>query len=464
MPQKIIFYELNEVPKKVFETWARLHPNSAFGTLLKDARKVETIAQDVGHLSPWVTWPSLHRGVSNVQHNINHIGQDLGKVNIDFPPVWEFLNKRNIKVGVFGSLQSYPLPNDVNNYSFYVPDTFAAGSECFPEKLSEFQAFNLGLVAQNGKDPTKGVRLDDAVKFIKAAPGLGLKPATVMKLAKQVISERIIDARTVRRRTSQAEIAFDFYFHALKKSKPDISFFFTNHVASAMHRYWPAMYPGDYKELKYDDSWLQKWRDEIPFSLRVADYQLNKLINFVKKNNGWKLIVASSMGQEAVEGSQAITNQGLITDLEKFLSRVGIDKSDFEMNLAMIPQMVISLKTDNLMEKIKEIGAIKVNGIPIKCESLGGLQVQIELNITNQDTLVVHYKDKEEPSTNFGIELLALRDAAGANAYHIPQGVFLDYDPRNPETNENWDQASALSIAPSLLKHFSVDKPSYMTA
>ena len=86
----------------------------------------------MGELSPWVTWPTMHRGVPNVEHEITDLGQNLTNVNKEFPSVQNILAGQGIKVGVFGSLQSYPLPKNLDNFSFYVPDTFAAGEECFP--------------------------------------------------------------------------------------------------------------------------------------------------------------------------------------------------------------------------------------------------------------------------------------------------------------------------------------------
>ena len=123
----MIVYELNEVPKKLFEFYAAAFPNSAFSKLLKEARCFETETADVGSLSPWVTWPTMHRGVQNTDHEISDLGQDLSPVNKEFPEVYELLASQGVKVGVFGPLHSYPLPNDLANYAYYVPDTFAAG-------------------------------------------------------------------------------------------------------------------------------------------------------------------------------------------------------------------------------------------------------------------------------------------------------------------------------------------------
>ena len=465
MSKKIIFYELNEIPKKVVEFSALLYPDSALSLLAKYSRKYETIAQDIGHLSPWITWPSLHRGVSNKLHQIRSLGQNLTDVNVHFPTVWDIISRADLKVGVFGSLQSYPLPKNVNDYCFYVPDTFAAGSECFPEKLSRFQEFNLGLVARQGRDPNKELRLKNAIQFLKFSPHLGLSARTALNIAKQIISERFIDDRTVRRRTIQIEIAFDFYFKALCSTKPDISFFFTNHVASSMHRYWPAVFPQDYDELKYDKEWINRWKDEIPYTLRVANYQLTKLMRFVQMNSGWRLIVASSMGQAAVQDRPAMFNQALITDPSKLLQCFGIKRDQYELNLTMAPKIFIRLKTAESLKKIEEIKKLEINGEKLKVDILKKKEVElsIEPDIINQNSLTVSYQTIScAPAKNYGIELVYLRDHSGANAYHIPQGVMLDYDPTKSSRSSNWEKVSALSVTPTLLGNFNIQKPSYM--
>ena len=135
----MIVYELNEVPKKLFDFYAKSHPNSAFAKLRARCELFQTFTADVGNLSPWITWPTMHRGVSNIDHEISDLGQDLTNVNEEYPNLYNILAKQGVKVGVFGSLQSYPLPDSLDNFEFYVPDTFAAGDECFPAELTSFK-------------------------------------------------------------------------------------------------------------------------------------------------------------------------------------------------------------------------------------------------------------------------------------------------------------------------------------
>ena len=89
---KLIIYELNEVPRRLWDFYVNKNPNSAFAKVNKYGIITNTITKDKGELVPWGTWPSVHRGVYNEQHQITSINQDLSFSN-KFKPVWEYLMK-----------------------------------------------------------------------------------------------------------------------------------------------------------------------------------------------------------------------------------------------------------------------------------------------------------------------------------------------------------------------------------
>jgi hypothetical protein len=460
----VIVYELNEVPKKILDFYANSHPNSAFAYLRHHSELFKSETADVGELSPWITWPTMHRGVSNIEHEITDLGQNLNKVNKEFPNIYNILAKQGVKVGVFGCLQSYPLPNDLDNFRFYVPDTFAAGDECFPDKLNSFQAFNLSMVRRNARNVSKGIAVKDAFRFILKSKQLGLKLKTFMKLTNQIVSERINNDRVVRRRTSQVEIAFDLYMKQIKDTKPDISFFFTNHVASSMHRYWPTIFPQDYGDGKFDKGWLQRWSDEIPYAVKVTNYQLTQLINYCKSKNS-ELIVCSSMGQAAVVNSINKSKLVQITNLNFFLSYLGIKKTDWEPRLSMSPQVVIKPKNGSVIDNVKKLRNIFFNGKNINFKIINTGEIVFEINLINQENLTIIDGEKKINKKDIGVDNVNLPDAAGSYAYHIPEGVLLHYNPKKilkNSLNQYWKPISVLDFAPSLLNKFSKKIPSYM--
>lgn len=460
----VIIYELNEVPEKLFDFYAISHPKSAFAKLRNRSSLFQTHTADVGSLSPWITWPTMHRGVSNIDHEISDFGQDLTRVNKEYPNVYNLLAKQGVKVGVFGSLQSYPLPADLENFTFYVPDTFAAGDECFPEKLSAFQAFNLSMVRASGRNVKSGIAVKDAARFIQNSINLGLTPNTFLKLSNQILSERLNRDRIVRRRTSQVEIAFDLYMRQLGQTKPDVSFFFTNHVASSMHRYWPTVFPEDYEQGKFDENWGKQWSGEIPHAIKVANYQLQKLIDYCDAT-GSELIIASSMGQGAVTDVEPAESEVLITNLRSLMSYLGVKTDEYEIKLAMSPQVMLSPKSEAVKEGLNKLKNIFVNGKNINVFETSTGDIRLEISLINQSSLDVYDGDMKIDPGQIGIDNVHLQDASSAYAYHIPEGILLHYKSgRNVEKqkDQTWQPASVLDFAPSLMKKFALQIPSYM--
>ncbi|MDC0213236.1 hypothetical protein OAL14_00345 [Gammaproteobacteria bacterium] len=460
---KTIVYELNEVPKKLFDFYANSFPHSSFAFLKNNADLFETFTADIGSLSPWVTWPTMHRGVSNVEHEISDLGQDLQHVNQEYPPIWEMLARMGVRVGVFGSLQSYPIPTNLENYDFYVPDTFAAGSECFPEKLTSFQAFNLSMVKASGRNVSPSISISQGASFAANSLSLGLSWKTLTKIALQLSQERINKDLLVRRRSTQIEIAFDLFFAQLKKATPDVSFFFTNHLASSMHRYWPTIFPEDYDEGRFDGEWLSRWKSEIPHALKVANYQIATLTKFCQRYN-YKLIIASSMGQGAVQNSEPISKQVLITNIGKLLEKLGVEKTDWSPRLSMAPQVVVKPKSADFLTKISKLEGIQINGKPIKYFVSSTGDVRFEVKLMNAKSVEVRFNERIVDLNELGLSNVDIQDAAGANAYHIPEGILLKYDPRESwkKKESAWDAISVLDFAPSMMNHFGFKTASYM--
>lgn len=460
--KRVVFYELNEVPWKVFDHFAAVMPAGPLGELRRRARGYTTWSPDGGHLSPWITWPTVHRGVADEAHRITDFGVDLAHVDRDFPPIWDLLSRRGVRVGVFGSLHSHPLPDNVEDYAFYVPDTFAAGPECFPAKFEAFQAFNLRMTGLNARTVTGAVALRDAARFVAAAPGLGLRGRTVASLAHQLARERVRPERLVRRRTSQVQLAFDFYLRALADSEPDISFFFTNHVASSMHRYWPALFPEDDPEARYDGRWRRTWGDEIPFTMREASRQLGALMRYVERRPDTVLVVATSMGQAAVPGRARVDREIVLRDAAAFMTALGLAPAEWAKRPAMVPQYNFWVSPAAKARLLSALARLRINGEPIAATDLGGDIVKLEYTHPNQDAVRVTVDGVGAPAERFGLANVEVPDGAGSNAYHVPNGMLLVYDPRARAPSGPRDELPTTAVAPALLTNFGLAPPSYM--
>ena len=463
--KRLIIFELNEVPLKVFDWFLKSRPRSYIARLMTLGTVLETYTEDKGHLSPWITWPTLHRGVINTEHAIYDFGQNLTAVNADFPPFWDLMTKTGRTVGLFGSLHTYPVPHDLTNYAFYVPDTFAAGPECFPSRLTAFQEFNLRMVDQSARNVSRNLPIREAAKFLASAPGLGLRGATALKLARQLGAERVNPKRVVRRRTSQVQIAFDFFLNDLRRTRPEIAMFFTNHVASSMHRFWPATFPEDYSKPFWDETWASKWNGEIPFAMGEADLQIRDLMKFVESDQRYALVVVTSMGQAAVNDVASLVRTQLnFADLRAFMRLLGIPDDQWRRERAMVPIYMVNVAprfTDVFTDRLRQV---YINGESLSVMLRGEGVFHIKLGQPNLDTksIKVTYMGRPVTLLEAGMTNLDIQDEADSNAYHIPQGSLIYYNPSARSLRAARRSVSTLEFAPAVLRNFAVELPSHM--
>ena len=196
----------------------------------------------------------------------------------------------------------------------------------------------------------------------------------------------------------------------------------------------------------------------------VANRHLRQLIAFCASEKA-KLVLVSSMGQKAVEDSEPIYSQVLITDPVALLSYFGINKNAWESKMAMAPRVVIKPKVSEVREKLAGLRNLLVDGKPIEANFLEGGDVSLKLELYNTVSPTVHdiSSGQDLDFKKMGLSVMSLQDQSGSYAYHDSQGVMAVYDPNNPtDTDVLWADASVLDIAPSLLRAFDADVPNYM--
>jgi hypothetical protein len=464
MQRKIILFELNEVPFKVLNHFCSHHPQSALARVFPQCYQHETYTEDVGHLSPWITWASLHRGVNNEKHFINDFGQDITEINQSYPPVWELLTRQGIKVGVFASLHTYPLPKDIKNYAFYLPDTFAFGPECFPKQLEQFQDFNLEMSRVSPRNVSSKIPWASALRFLSSLPSLGFKASTALDISNHLINERIDKWKVTRRRTYQSVLAFDIFMDQMEKTKPEFATFFTNHVASSMHRYWAAAFPEDYDDFQIDSTWVQTYGSEIDFAMQKADRFFARLLTFVEKNKDYVILLTSSMGQAATEAKNVET-QLYVSDLNKLMLKMGLQPDQWQYRPSMLPQINLIVEQDHVTRFRACLKTLKIQGENVNFRESDSSFFSIDFgqeNLYDQPQTAL-LEGQESTFADLGLENVEIQDRSGATAYHIPKGCLLIYDPLSQNIKPAKSQISTLNIAPAILNNFALNVPEYMS-
>ena len=459
--RKLILFELNEVPWRVMNDFCTKFPESFLAKNISKCTKFETVTPDEGELSPWITWPTLHRGVDNTKHGIKDFNQDLSFANTNYPSVWEILQQNGIKTGVCGSMHSSPPPNNYREYSFFIPDPFATSKDAHPQYVESFQDFNLQMSRESTRNVSSSLNLKAGTSVLMNAPKLGLRLSTFMELGKQVLQERSKPWIKTRRRTYQMTLAFDVFMKQMKNTKPQFATFFTNHVASSMHRYWAATYPQDYKTFNIEKEWVETYKNEIYFTMDMFSRFFKETVDFVNKNPEYKIIVASSMGQASTTAEQ-IDSQVYVEFPKTFMNKMGLTESDYTEVPSMFPQFNVRInaeKTDNFRNAVSKIN---IANHPLEFRESENGFFSLDFGQKNQGAGKMIYDGSETSFKEFGLYNMIIEDKSDSTAYHIPEGTLLIYDPQHAASNQKIEKIPSTALAANILKNFNVNIPSYM--
>ncbi len=463
MPTSVVLLELNEVPWTILDDHLAHRPGSALARVLARSRCFTSVAADQGHLSPWTTWPTLHRGVDGQSHLIASFGQDRGSADAQFPPVWSLVRDAGLSAGVCGSLHSYPAPEDLDEYAFYLPDAFASEPVAHPADLVDFQAFNLSMSRRSARNIDTGVAKTDALRVLRHSRRLGIRPQTYLALARQLLDERRRPAVSNRRRAYQAVLQFDVFAHQLELSRPRLSTFFTNHVASAMHRYWAAHRPGDYERLELGEDWMETFGAEVMWATDRAVDMVARLAAHVEATPGAQLWIASSMGQAATI-AQKLETQLYATQPTRLLAALGLRESEWELRPAMLPYLNLVVDDGSVDRFTAALRAVTVAGRPLQFARADNGFFSLKFghpNVRRPGGMTISGQERE--LGDVGLEAVEITDRSGTTAYHVPQGVLAIYDPADGASADgSRPEVSVLEVAPALLRTLGVEPPDYM--
>jgi hypothetical protein len=466
-PRSVILFELNEVPYKILNWYCDLKPNSHIAKLGAQSRQYRTYVTESGDksLQPVSTWSTLHRGVTPDRHKVRAFGQPLDKADAEYPPIWRILAEHGATVGVFGSLLSYRVPENLSNYAFYFPEPLANEPVTHPAYLSPFQEFNLAMSRLSGRQVSTAIDWKLVSRIIPTLPRLGLSASTCLAVVRQLVGERIKPATKGRRRSIQSLLAFDIFIKELREKKPAFSTFFTNHVASAQHRFWAALFPEDYPESNYSQEWIDRYKHEIEYAMDMANGFAGRLMQFVQHKQNYLLLVASSMGQEAFNTEPNVSYLA-IDDFPRFMSGLGFSPTQYEQRSVMMPCYGVALKLEYVDQFRQKLDSIFMDGKGLTVEYYDGGYFLINFSYTNyHGPLSLQVSGQEISFESLGISVTKDEEGVYLSADHQPEGILLVFDPLNAgaasKPQEN-DKISVLEIAPSILRQFGVPIPSYI--
>jgi len=303
-----------------------------------------------------------------------------------------------------------------------------------------------------------------AARLALATKTLGWTLRTVLDVAGHLLDERLHSWRKVRRRTYQTVLAFDVFMKQLTTTRPDFATFFTNHVASAMHRYWAASFPGDFRELGYPQDWIERFSGEIDFAMSRFDTLLGRLLRFVDANPEYVLWIASSMGQAAADG-RPVETQVYLTDPARLMQAAGIASSDWQLQPAMAPRISVFVATEASTRFREFLTTLEVAGKPAAFDERerGFFNLAFGSSNVPPDRQFVRMREERRPFDEVGLSVVDIEDRAGSNGYHVADGILLSYDPLDRKGDASRTVIETTDVAPEILRFFDLEPQEYMS-
>lgn len=315
--RKVLLVELNEITWNLIDPLIEQGKLPTFARLKKEGTWAAPVSVDLPpQLDPWITWTTVYTGRPQSEHNVFFLQQPPETIRAE--RIWEICHAAGLRVGVYGSLCTWP-PQEVNG--FYVPDTFAPDASTHPAALQPIQELNLTY--------TRSVRLpsDKDGLLFKAQLGakllaLGLSAGTVARIVRQLARERQKPETRWQRVALQPAVNFDFFRRLYRRHQPEFATFHSNHVAHYMHTYWKAMEPHAFPQDTAPEE-VGNYGGAIEYGYRTADRLLASMLGLLDSNT--VLVVASSMGQKPfISELKKGKRIGQLRSLERLVDILGV--------------------------------------------------------------------------------------------------------------------------------------------
>lgn len=457
---RVLLIELNEIH------WRLLDPLIAQGKLPNFERMRATgsygapVATEVPpHLDPWITWVTVHTGVTREIHQANVLEQQAETIRAK--RMWHYAVEGGKTVGVFGSISAYP-PLPVP--SFTVPGPFAPSSETYPPYLEPVQELNRRYTHVHNRldDEESGLEmLKQGLELMR----MGLRPATCAKIAAQLVQERFQPHLYYKRVSLQPLVNFDFFKVLYRRYQPEFATWHSNHCAHYMHHYWRA----------YDDSKFlvratseekRKYGEAVVYGYQVADELLGRFMQLVDDET--IIAVASSMGQQPYVDENFRAGRLIVRfkDIHQILELVGAE-GVVDISPVMAPQWNVTIpdakkrsKTARALTQTRREDSSGSHPM-VYVEETGDVLTVTPAGLSKRPSDDFRYVIPNRPERYRFDDLMASDQPTPKQGMHHPEGVLLLWGP-GIQAGRELEDVSNLDIAPTLLTLMGIPVPTIM--
>ena len=440
--RRTIQIEFNELSPTLIDEFIEAGELPNFRRLRDSSEVFVTDAANEINLEPWVQWPTLHTGIPDRDHGIQHLGEaDL----VAGRGIARELAAAGFKVGVFGSMNLDYGPLD----GFVVPDPWNAELTPHPAELSAFTDFVVSAVQENSAE-----QLDKraALPFIGYLATHGLRPATARAVMQQLLDERRDPGVKWRRAFALDAMSYDVFRNLVRRHEVAFATFFSNSTAHLQHYYWrnfrPEAFsvpspPEDHASL--DDAILQGYRNQDRLVGRfLADFPDDRLV-FV-----------TALSQQPWDTTKCTYRP---KDFDRLLELIGIDMTHAEVAPLMAEEFLLSFPDDASADRaMAAMADSHIGDEPLfRMQHADGprFKAGCAINDWSPDRMMMTFPDgRQAPFDEYFYRIHSIRSGR-----HHPDGCFWVQSGTPRRVDE---RVPLTAVAPTILGLFGVTPPAYM--
>jgi len=242
-----------------------------------------TTDDEVEHqgLDPWVQWVNVHTGRPSAEHGIKRLGETWRQTERE-TQIWERLSKDGRRWAAWGVMNAPA--GTLSGCEAFMPDPWSFDEVAHPSRLNDVLALPR-YMARNYTDNDKRVIAGKFLLFLKAY----LNPVhwpTLVKFSMTAVPAMLRYGASVHSLTTLLDFLGAIEFaHVRRKSRPDYSVIFLNHIAHLQHQFW------------HTGGTLHK---EMELGLRVSDRIIGVLLATRREDEA--LVVINGLRQKNVHG------------------------------------------------------------------------------------------------------------------------------------------------------------------
>lgn len=284
----IIMIEFNELCPSLMNRFIEAGHLPNFKRFYEESEIYITDAEELGeNLNPWIQWVTVHSGLAADEHEVRTLSE--GRL-LPMKTVWDLLSDRGCHVWICGSMNCC---FDAPLNGCLLPDPWSTGID--PQPPGEFEAYHhyIRSAVQDHTNEAGGTD-ESAYRFLAFMLRHGISLRTLLKTARQLVSERIANTRW-KRATIMDQFQWDLFRYYYHKIRPHFSTFFLNSTAHFQHCYWRHMEPEKFLSLPNEQE-----QPQLQGSILYGYKNMDELIGQFMKLAGPKttLIFCTALSQQ----------------------------------------------------------------------------------------------------------------------------------------------------------------------